>query len=184
MRVFVTGVNGYIGAVLAPYLLERGFALVGLDTGYYLEGWLYSDNKRLAATPHTLNKDLRAISASDLEGCDAVVHMAELSNDPLGQNNPEVTHQINYRGSVALAQEAARAGALANSPDDAVTRMQRRVDVVAPGFGLDPRAVVLDQRVHVAVTRLLARAVGVGRRPRFPRRGGGGGHDALLAARC
>jgi nucleoside-diphosphate-sugar epimerase len=111
MRVFVTGVNGYIGAVLAPYLLERGLALVGLDTGYYLDGWLYSDNKRLAATPHTLNKDLRAISASDLEGCDAVVHMAELSNDPLGQNNPEVTHQINYRGSVALAQEAARAGA-------------------------------------------------------------------------
>ena len=111
MRVFVTGVNGYIGAVLAPYLLERGLALVGLDTGYYRDGWLYSDNKRLAATPHTLNKDLRAISASDLEGCDAVVHMAELSNDPLGQNNPEVTHQINYRGSVALAQEAARAGA-------------------------------------------------------------------------
>jgi len=111
MRVFVTGVNGYIGAVLAPYLLERGLALVGLDTGYYLDGWLYSDNKRLAATPHTLNKDLRAISASDLEGCDAVVHMAELSNDPLGQNNPEVTHQINYRGSVALAQQAARAGA-------------------------------------------------------------------------
>jgi len=111
MRVFVTGVNGYIGAVLAPYLLERGLALVGLDTGYYRDGWLYSDNKRLAATPHTLNKDLRAISAPDLEGCDAVVHLAELSNDPLGQNNPEVTHQINYRGSVALAQEAARAGA-------------------------------------------------------------------------
>jgi len=111
MRVFVTGVNGYIGAVLAPYLLERGLALVGLDTGYYRDGWLYSDNKRLAATPHTLNKDLRAITASDLEGCDAVVHMAELSNDPLGQTNPEVTHQINHRGSVALAQEAARAGA-------------------------------------------------------------------------
>jgi nucleoside-diphosphate-sugar epimerase len=111
MRVFVTGVNGYIGAVLAPYLLERGLTLVGLDTGYYCDGWLYSDNKRLAATPHTLNKDLRAISASDLEGCDAVVHLAELSNDPLGQNNPEVTHQINHRGSVALAQEAARAGA-------------------------------------------------------------------------
>ena len=111
MRVFVTGVNGYIGAVLAPYLLERGLALVGLDTGYYRDGWLYSDNKRLAATPHTLNKDLRAITASDLEGCDAVVHLAELSNDPLGQTNPEVTHQINHRGSVALAQEAARAGA-------------------------------------------------------------------------
>src|SRR5713101_5034580 len=110
MRVFVTGVNGYIGAVLAPYLLERGLALVGLDTGYYRDGWLYSDNKRLAATPHTLNKDLRAISAPDLEGCDAVVHLAELSNDPLGQNNPEVTHQINHRGSVTVAEAARAAG--------------------------------------------------------------------------
>ena len=110
MRVFVTGVNGYIGAVLAPYLLERGMTLVGLDTGYYRDGWLYSDNKRQAVTPRTLNKDLRAVTASDLGGCDAVVHLAELSNDPLGQNNPEVTHKINHQGSVALAQEATRAG--------------------------------------------------------------------------
>jgi len=110
MRVFVTGVNGYIGAVLAPYLLERGMTLLGLDTGYYRDGWLYSDNQSLAATPHTLNKDLRTVTAADLEGCDAVVHLAELSNDPLGQNNPVVTHQINHRGSVALANEALRAG--------------------------------------------------------------------------
>src|ERR1700686_616068 len=110
MRVFVTGVNGYIGAVLAPYLLERGMTLLGLDTGYYRDGWLYSDNQRLAVTPHTLNKDLRAVTAADLEGCDAVVHLAELSNDPLGQHNPEMTHQINHRGSVALAKEAMRAG--------------------------------------------------------------------------
>ena len=111
VRVFVTGVNGYIGAVLAPYLLERGMALVGLDTGYYRDGWLYSDNRCQSATPHTLNKDLRAVVASDLEGCDAVVHLAELSNDPLGENNPRVTHQINHLGSVALANEAVRAGA-------------------------------------------------------------------------
>jgi nucleoside-diphosphate-sugar epimerase len=110
MRVFVTGVNGYIGAVLAPYLFERGMTLVGLDTGYYRDGWLYSDNKRLTVTPRTLNKDLRAVTASDLDGCDAVVHLAELSNDPLGQNNPEVTHQINHRGSVTLAKEGVRAG--------------------------------------------------------------------------
>jgi len=110
MRVFVTGVDGYIGAVLAPYLLERGMMVIGLDTGYYRDGWLYSDNQRLAVTPHTLNKDLRAVTAADLEGCDAVVHLAELSNDPLGQHNPEMTHQINHRGSVALAKEAMRAG--------------------------------------------------------------------------
>ncbi|MGH8132136.1 MAG: NAD-dependent epimerase/dehydratase family protein [Steroidobacteraceae bacterium] len=110
MRIFVTGVNGYIGAVLAPYLLERGFSVVGLDTGYYRDGWLYSDNQRMAVQPHTLNKDLRNITAADLDGCDAVVHLAELSNDPLGQNNPAVTHKINYRGSVALAQTAVGLG--------------------------------------------------------------------------
>ena len=110
MRIFVTGVNGYIGAVLAQYLLERGLSIVGLDTGYYRDGWLYSDNKRLAAQPYTINKDLRNITAADLEGCDAVVHLAELSNDPLGQNNPQVTHKINHKGSVTLAQTAVRAG--------------------------------------------------------------------------
>jgi nucleoside-diphosphate-sugar epimerase len=108
MRVFVTGVDGYIGVVLAPYLLARGMAVIGLDTGYYRDGWLYNDKR--AATPHTLNKDLRAVRAADVEGCDAVVHLAELSNDPLGQNNPEVTHQINHKGSMALAKESVRAG--------------------------------------------------------------------------
>src|SRR3981189_8600 len=97
MRVFVTGVNGYIGAVLAPYLLERGMTVGGLDTGYYRDGWLYSDNKRLAVTPRTLNKDLRAVTGGDLGGCDAVVHLAELSNDPLGPNNPQATHKMNHQ---------------------------------------------------------------------------------------
>src|ERR1700761_1240788 len=92
MKVFVTGVNGYIGAVLGPYLMERGLSVVGLDTGYYRDGWLFSDNKRMRFQPHTINKDLRDIAAADLEGCDAVAHLAELSNDPLGQNNPQVTH--------------------------------------------------------------------------------------------
>lgn len=110
MKAFVTGVNGYIGAVLAPYLMERGISVVGLDTGYYRDGWLYSDDRSLRMTPFTINKDLRNVEARDLEGCDAVVHLAELSNDPLGQNNPEVTHQINHHGSVNLAKLAAKAG--------------------------------------------------------------------------
>jgi nucleoside-diphosphate-sugar epimerase len=110
MKVFVTGVNGYIGAVLAPYLMERGLTVLGLDTGYYRDGWLYSDNRHLAFSPQTINKDLRAITEKDLEGCDAVAHLAELSNDPLGQNNPEVTHRINHKGSVALAEKARAVG--------------------------------------------------------------------------
>ena len=110
MRVFVTGVNGYIGAVLAPYLLQRGYDVRGLDTGFYRDGWLYSDDRNLPTAPFTLNKDLRRVVKADLEGCDAVVHLAELSNDPLGQNNPAVTHEINHRGSVLLAQTAQSAG--------------------------------------------------------------------------
>lgn len=110
MHVFVTGVDGYIGAVLAPYLLARGMSVTGLDTGYYREGWLYNDNRRQPVIPHTLNKDLRAISAEDLQESDAIVHLAELSNDPLGQNNPVVTHQINHQGSIAFARQAIRAG--------------------------------------------------------------------------
>jgi nucleoside-diphosphate-sugar epimerase len=110
MRVFVTGVNGYIGAMLAPYLMQRGVHVVGLDTGYYREGWLYNDNAGLAVTPETLNKDLRHVTPADLSGCDAVVHLAELSNDPLGENTPEVTYQINHRGSVSLAEMARAAG--------------------------------------------------------------------------
>lgn len=110
MRVFLTGVNGYIGTVLAPYLHARGMQILGLDTGYYRDGWLYSDDRELAIQPYTLNKDLRRISVEDLTGCDAVVHLAELSNDPLGQNNPEVTHLINHHGSVTLARAAIQAG--------------------------------------------------------------------------
>lgn len=110
MRVFVTGVNGYIGAVLAPYLMQRGVRVLGLDTGYYRDGWLYSDNDSFAASPETLNKDLRHVGAADLTGCDAVVHLAELSNDPLGENSPEVTYQINHQGSVSLAEAARTAG--------------------------------------------------------------------------
>ncbi|AMN47439.1 NAD-dependent dehydratase [Steroidobacter denitrificans] len=110
MKVFVTGVNGYIGAILAPYLMERGMTVLGLDAGYYRDGWLYSDDRRLASTPLTLNKDLRHITEQDLQGCDAVAHLAELSNDPLGQNNPQVTHAINHAGSVSLARKARAVG--------------------------------------------------------------------------
>jgi len=110
VQVFITGVNGYIGAVLAPYLLQRGIEVRGLDTGYYRDGWLYSDDRSLAASPFTLNKDLRHVTEADLKGCDAVAHLAELSNDPLGQNNPAITHKINHEGSVRLAEMARNVG--------------------------------------------------------------------------
>ncbi len=110
MKVFLTGVDGYIGCVLAPMLLEQGIDVVALDTGYYRDGWLYSDPARISKIPLTIVKDLRRISEEDLAGCDAVIHLAELSNDPLGENNPAITHEINHQGSVALAKRAKAAG--------------------------------------------------------------------------
>lgn len=108
MRVFVTGVEGYIGSLLAPMLLDRGHDVVGTDTGYYRDGWLYSDRKAMRAFPLLINKDLRNIDEDDLRGFDAIVHLAELSNDPLGQNNPENTFKINHLGSLELAKKARR----------------------------------------------------------------------------
>jgi nucleoside-diphosphate-sugar epimerase len=110
LKVFVTGTNGYIGCVLGPYLMERGIEVVGLDTGYYRDGWLYSDNLATPRTPLTINKDLRQVDGADLAGVDAVAHLAELSNDPLGQNDPGITLEINHKGSVRLAEIARKAG--------------------------------------------------------------------------
>jgi nucleoside-diphosphate-sugar epimerase len=106
----VTGTEGYIGSRLAPMLMARGHEVIGLDTGFYRDGWLYSDSSQLAQVPRTLIKDLRHVTVKDLEGVDGVVHLAELSNDPLGENRPEITYQINHQGSVELARKAKTAG--------------------------------------------------------------------------
>ena len=107
MKIFVTGTDGYLGSLLAPELLRRGHQVLALDTGYYKNGWLYHGSD---AAAQTLNKDLRQITADDLAGVDAVVHMAELSNDPLGQLLPTITYDINHLGSVRLAELAKAAG--------------------------------------------------------------------------
>jgi len=110
MKVFVTGTEGYIGVLLAQKLMARGHDVVGLDTGYYRDGWLYSSSMDFPLLPALINKDLRHIEERDLEGFDAVIHLAELSNDPLSENNPEVTYKINHQGSVELAKKAKRQG--------------------------------------------------------------------------
>jgi nucleoside-diphosphate-sugar epimerase len=107
MKVLVTGADGYIGSLLGPFLLERGHEVVGLDTGFYRNGWLY--NNGIAQSPRWISKDIRQITVEDLSGFDAIVHMAELSNDPLGQLNPEITFKINHLGSVDLANKCKKA---------------------------------------------------------------------------
>jgi nucleoside-diphosphate-sugar epimerase len=107
MKVLVTGTEGYLGSLLAPILMERGHDLIAVDTGFYKVGWLYNGT---TLTAKTLNKDIRHITAEDLEGVDAVIHMAELSNDPAGQLAPHITYEINHKGSVRLAELAKAAG--------------------------------------------------------------------------
>ena len=108
MRICVTGNEGYLGSLLAPELLRRGHDVVGLDTGFYKEGTLYRSGD---GTPRTLAKDLRQVEPADFHGIEAVVHMAELSNDPLGQLAPNITYDINHKGSIRLAEIARSAGA-------------------------------------------------------------------------
>jgi nucleoside-diphosphate-sugar epimerase len=81
-RILVTGTEGYLGSLLAPELMRQGYEVIGLDTGFYKERAFYRDG---GTTPLTLAKDLRHVGVEDLKNVDAVVHMAELSNDPAGQ---------------------------------------------------------------------------------------------------
>jgi nucleoside-diphosphate-sugar epimerase len=107
MRVLFTGADGYLGAILGPKLLARGYDAVGVDAGFYRRGWLFDDR---LTRPMVITKDVRELSPADLAGFDAVVHLAELSNDPLAENDPELTFAINYRGSVLFANICKSAG--------------------------------------------------------------------------
>lgn len=107
MKVLVTGTEGYLGCLFAPLLLEHGHEVTAVDTGFYKVGWLYNG---IQQTARTLNKDIRHITLEDLQGIEAIVHMAELSNDPTGQLAPNITYDINHKGSVRLAQLAKQAG--------------------------------------------------------------------------
>ena len=107
MKILVTGTEGYLGSLLAPILMREGHEILAVDTGFYKSGWLYHG---APMTPRTLLKDIRQITREDLEGMEAVVHMAELSNDPTGELAPHITYEINHKGSVRLAELAKQAG--------------------------------------------------------------------------
>ncbi|HJQ10471.1 MAG TPA: SDR family oxidoreductase [Gemmatimonadaceae bacterium] len=106
MRVLITGHNGYIGSVLAPMVRDAGHDVVGLDT-FLFQGGTFGDSE---ADIDGMRMDLRDVLVSDLRGFDAVIHLAALSNDPVGDLNPNCTYDINHVGSVRLARLAKLAG--------------------------------------------------------------------------
>jgi nucleoside-diphosphate-sugar epimerase len=106
MRLLVTGDKGYIGAVMVPMLLKAGHEVVGLDSDLFEECAFRPGIQ----TKQELRIDLRDVQRAHLEGFDAVIHLAALSNDPLGDLNPEITYGINHAASVRLARLAREAG--------------------------------------------------------------------------
>jgi nucleoside-diphosphate-sugar epimerase len=107
MRVLLTGHNGYIGSVMAPFLARAGHEVTGLDVGYYAE----TDFIRGRGDADFPLMDIRDVrKTEDLRGFDAVVHLAALSNDPIGNLRPDWTRQINLEGTLGLAELAKRAG--------------------------------------------------------------------------
>jgi len=107
MKVLLSGHLGYIGTVMVPMLLKAGHEVVGIDANLYRR-CTFAEGGEIAEIPAII-KDLRDLEASDVEGFDAVIHLAALSNDPLSDLNPDLTYAINHRASVKLA-ELAKAG--------------------------------------------------------------------------
>lgn len=106
MKVLVTGHLGYIGTILTPMLLNEGYDVVGMDTDLYSR---CTFGKGFVEIPN-IKKDIRDVQIEDLKGVNAICHLAGLSNDPLGDLNPQSTYEINYKASVRLAEMAKTVG--------------------------------------------------------------------------
>lgn len=107
MKVLVTGSGGYIGTQLVQVLTKAGHEVTGLDTDYFGKGWLYGKPFSL---PTFIKKDIRKVEVKDVKGFNAVIHLAELSNDPLGTINEKLTYDINHNGTVKLINACKEAG--------------------------------------------------------------------------
>lgn len=106
MRVLLTGHKGYIGTILAPMLKGAGHEVVGLDSDIFSRCTFGADPEPV----EEIIKDVRDVEPADVQGFDAVLHLAGLSNDPLGDLNPDLTYEINHRASVRLAELSKEAG--------------------------------------------------------------------------
>ncbi len=105
MKILVTGDRGYIGSALVPLLIKQNFEVVGFDTEFF--------KTQISPSPNSyrkITKDIREISQDDLKGIDAVIHLSALSNDPMGEIDPNLTSEINFKGSIKLAKLAKKNG--------------------------------------------------------------------------
>jgi len=105
MKVMITGNLGYVGNVLTKMLLDQKFDVVGCDVGFYPQGFLGEENSGYKQ----IKKDIRDLSTDDLKDVSAICHLAALSNDPLGEINPNLTEEINYKATIRLAKLAKEA---------------------------------------------------------------------------
>lgn len=106
MRVMITGHKGYIGTVMVPMVQAAGHEVVGLDSDLYRNS---TYGKGMPQVPEII-KDIRDLERADLQGVDAIIHLAGLSNDVLGDLNPELTYDINHKASVRMAEMAKKVG--------------------------------------------------------------------------
>lgn len=107
MNVLVTGNKGYIGSILTDALLQKSYNVIGYDTDYYSDCEILEFNNKIA---RQVKKDIRDVTIKDLEGIDAIIHLAALSNDPLGEFDADLTEDVNYKGTLKLAHCAKKAG--------------------------------------------------------------------------
>lgn len=111
MKVMITGAHGYIGPHLIHHCLEKGWDVVGVDLNLFYPTDSFMPIEAINNSRYSfLEKDIRTLDASDLKGIDAICHLAAISNDPMGNLDPDLTYSINWKGSVRLAKEAKEAG--------------------------------------------------------------------------
>lgn len=106
MKVFLTGHRGYVGNVMHKMLTKNNYDVVGCDVGFYPEGFIEISNNQ----ENSISKDIRDVTEDDISDCSAIIHLAALSNDPLGEMNSSLTHDINFLATLHLAKLAKKVG--------------------------------------------------------------------------
>jgi nucleoside-diphosphate-sugar epimerase len=165
-RILITGHNGYIGSVMAPMFAQAGYEVVGLDTGFFDPCTLVPDTVRIPA----IRKDIRDIEAADLRGFFGVIHLAALSNDPIGNLDEGWTRQINYEATVRLA-EFAKAASVERFlfSSSCIMYGMSEANVVTEESPLDPRTEYA--RSKVLAERAISALAAEGFSPSFLRNG-------------